>query len=83
MLTLESQHKFKDNDKQRVITKVQVTRHVTTRLHPSYDKMNEHGHEEKGHVKKGGSRIETQRGGHKHEKTINKMMDGEEHYHYL
>jgi hypothetical protein len=32
-------------------------------LHPSYDKMNEHGHEKKGHVKKGGSWIETQRGG--------------------
>ncbi len=52
MLTLESQHKFKDNDKQRARTKMQVTRHVTTRLHPSYDKMNEHECEEKGHVKK-------------------------------
>ncbi len=31
---------------------MQVTRHVTTRLHPSYDKMNEHECEEKGHVKK-------------------------------
>jgi hypothetical protein len=47
VLTLESQHKFKDNDKQRVRTKVQVTRHVATRLHPSYDKMNEHGHEKR------------------------------------
>ncbi len=52
MLTLDSQHKFKNNDKQRVRTKMQVTRHATIRLHPSYDKMNEPGHEEKCHVKK-------------------------------
>ncbi len=34
---------------------MQVTGHVTTRLHPFYDKMNEHEHEEKGYVKKGRS----------------------------
>jgi hypothetical protein len=55
VLTLESQHKFKNNDKQRARTKMQITRHVTARLHPSYDKVNEHEREEKSRVKKGGS----------------------------
>jgi hypothetical protein len=40
---------------------MQVTRHVTTRLHPFYDKMNEHEREEKGHVKKEIMNINTKR----------------------
>ncbi len=62
---------------------MQVTRHVTTRLHPSYDKMNEHECEEKGHVKKEDHAQKHKEEDHKYKKTINKMMDEEEHYHYM